>query len=78
MTISNSAHNAHTESLFKSAEVLLLSLLIDYFRIQFMCQFVHQYLIIYFSQCWKLMLKEEKKDQSYVRRTTFPTIPSLS
>jgi hypothetical protein len=48
----NTAYNAHTESLFKTAAILPLPLLIDYFRIQFMQQFVFNHLSSSFADCW--------------------------
>jgi hypothetical protein len=37
-------YNAHTKSLFKKLKILPLSLLVDYFKIQFMLQFSHKVL----------------------------------
>jgi hypothetical protein len=45
----NSAYNAHTESLFKSSEILPLPKLIQYFQLQFMQQYVNGFLPIAFN-----------------------------
>jgi hypothetical protein len=58
--IHNAVYNAHTESLFKKSEVLPLHMLIDYFRIQFMHQFVYNHLPASFSRCW--LTNAERRD----------------
>jgi hypothetical protein len=50
--IHNSAYNAHTESLFKISAILPLNHLIEFFRIQFMHQFVNNYLPLSFANMW--------------------------
>jgi hypothetical protein len=44
--------NSHTESLFKSSAISPVKIIIDYFRIQFMHQFVHNLLPVSFTKCW--------------------------
>ncbi len=50
--VHNAPYNAHTESLFKLSKVLPLPSLINYFRIQFMQQFIHGHLPISFVNTW--------------------------
>ena len=45
-------HYAHTESLFKSLEILPLPSLIDFFKIQFMQQYVRGHLPASFNNLW--------------------------
>ncbi len=46
------AYNAHTESLFKKSEILPLNLLIEYFRVQFMHQYLNNKLPVIFNSVW--------------------------
>ena len=45
-------YNSHTESLFKSSNLLPLPILVDFFRLQFMHQFTHGHLPISFLDTW--------------------------
>jgi hypothetical protein len=56
----------HTKSLFKNYEILPLSILIDYFRIQFMHQLAYNHLPISLSRCW--LTNVERKDEGPVLR----------
>jgi hypothetical protein len=50
--IHNTAYNAHTESLFRSASILPLNLMIEFFKLQFMHQYIQGYLPKSFSNTW--------------------------
>ena len=50
--INNAAYNAHTESLFKKSKILPLPTLCEYFKIQFVHQFLHNKLPISFANVW--------------------------
>ncbi len=50
--IHNALYNSHTESFFKSSAILPVILIIDYFRIQLMHQFVYNLLPVSFANCW--------------------------
>ncbi len=50
--ISNSAYNAHTESLFKNNKILPLPLLIDFFKLQFMHHYTQGFLPTLFNNIW--------------------------
>ncbi len=48
----NAKYNAHTEPLFKAAEILPFNNLCDFFKIQFMQQFSQGFLPTSFSNTW--------------------------
>jgi hypothetical protein len=48
----NAKYNAHTEPLFKKADILPFNYLCDYFKIQFMQQFSQGFLPSSFSNTW--------------------------
>jgi hypothetical protein len=50
--IFSTAFNAHTESLFKKANILPLDLLIDFFKLQFIHHYVQGYLPVSFNDTW--------------------------
>jgi len=50
--IHNSVYNAHTEPLFKSANILPLPFLIDFFALQFIQQFIQGFLPTSFNDTW--------------------------
>ncbi len=50
--IHNAAYKSHTENLFKKSEILPLNLLIDYFRSQFMHQYLNKFLPVTFIGEW--------------------------
>jgi hypothetical protein len=64
--IHNSAYNAHTESLFKSSAILPLNHLIEFFRIQFMHQFVNNYLPLSFTNMWTTNAERRDEDDGPV------------
>lgn len=50
--IHNATYNSHTESLFKSAAILPLNMMIEFFKLQFMQQYVQGYLPPSFNNTW--------------------------
>jgi len=50
--IHNSAYNAHTESLFKLSNILPLPKLVNFFKLQFIHQFIQGYLPSSFTEVW--------------------------
>jgi hypothetical protein len=60
--IHNVPYNAHTESLFKSSAILPLNFLIEFFKIQFMHQFVNNYLPSSFANTW--ITNAERRDEA--------------
>jgi hypothetical protein len=50
--IHNSSYNAHTESLFKTSEILPLLLLADFFKLQFMYLHKFAHLPVSFRDMW--------------------------
>ncbi len=50
--IHNAPYNAHTESLFKSSAISPLNYLIEFFKIQFMHQFINNHLPFSFVNTW--------------------------
>lgn len=50
--INNTAYNAHTESLFKTNGILPLPLLIQYFKLQIMQQYINGFLPTQFNNTW--------------------------
>lgn len=53
-TIHNAKYNDHTEPLFKSARILPLEQLIDFFTLQFMQHYLQGFLPISFNNTWTL------------------------
>ena len=50
--INGSKYNSHTESLFKKCKILPLPSLIEFFKIQFMQQYVRGHLPVSFNEVW--------------------------
>ena len=50
--INNAAYNSHTESLFKKCKILPLPKLIEFFKLQFMQQYVQGFLPALFNDTW--------------------------
>ena len=50
--INGAKYNSHTESLFKKCKILPLPSLIEYFKIQFMQQYVRGHLPVSFNEVW--------------------------
>jgi hypothetical protein len=74
--IHNSAYNAHTESLFKSSAILPLNKLIEFFRIQFMHQFVNNYLPHSFVNMWSTNAERRIKGEGPILRNALDyTVP---
>jgi len=59
--INHSKYNSHTESLFKSCEILPLPTLTDYFKLQFMYQFLNDKLPQSFGNIWST--NQERRNQ---------------
>jgi hypothetical protein len=58
----NASYNSHTEPLFKSAAVLPLASLIDFFCLQFMQRFLQGFLPISFNETWVTNLYHRQED----------------
>jgi hypothetical protein len=50
--INGAPYNAHTEKLFKSSAILPLQLLIEFFKLQFVYQFLNNHLPVSFVGTW--------------------------
>lgn len=51
--INSSSYNAHTENLFKSLGILPLNLLVEFFKLQFIQQYIQGFLPASFNDTWR-------------------------
>jgi hypothetical protein len=58
----NASYNSHTEPLFKSAAVLPLASLIEFFCLQFMQRFLQGFLPVSFNETWVTNLFHRQED----------------
>ena len=65
--INGAKYNSHTESLFKKCKILPLPSLIEYFKIQFMQQYVRGHLSVSFNEVWITQAaRKQNKNMEYL------------
>jgi hypothetical protein len=75
-SLSNSAYNAHTEPLFKNFGILPLTLLCEYFKVQFMQKFTQGFLPLSFNDVWITnAIRRADQDQVELRNKDDLNIP---
>ena len=69
--ICNAKYNSHTESLFKQCKILPLPSLIEFFKLQFMQQYIRGHLPISFNDVWiTLEARREAENVEYLLRNS--------